>query len=188
VADIVRLLESGRVVVLDEAYAEFAGRTLVGLADDYPNLVVLRTMSKWAGLAGIRLGYAVVHPQVAREMGKIKSPYNVGIAAQAAGIASLHEREYLMSNVRRILAERERLHAGLEAVPFGTVYPSETNFLYWTTGNVGAEALRLALAQRGVLVRALTEPVDALRVSIGQPDESDAFLVALKEAYAELAG
>jgi histidinol-phosphate aminotransferase len=186
--DIIRLLETGRVLVLDEAYAEFAGFTHVDLAPRYPNLVVLRTMSKWAALAGVRLGYAVVDPEVREEMAKIKSPYNVGIAAQVAGIASLKARDYLMANVRRILEERERLRERLEAWGCGTVYPSETNFLYWTTGGIDALRMREALMRRGVLVRAFPQPVEALRFTVGTPQQSDVLMEALEETYGEIAG
>lgn len=186
--DIVRLLEMGRIVVLDEAYAEFAGFSHVDLAPHYPNLVVLRTMSKWAALAGLRLGYAVVAPQVREEMAKIKSPYNVGVAAQAAGIASLRQRDYLMANVRTILEERERLRARLEEWGRGTVYPSHTNFLYWTTGGLDAHLLREALMEKGVLIRAFPQPVQALRFTVGTPNESDILMAALEETYGELAG
>lgn len=186
--DVIRLLETGRMVVLDEAYAEFAGRTLVGLTARYRNLIVLRTMSKWASLAGLRLGYAVVDPEVAGQIRKIKSPYNVGAAAQAAGVASLKDTEYLMANVRRIVRERERLRSRLAALPYGTVYPSESNFLYWSTGGVDSAELRLAMMERGALVRAFRDPADALRVSVGTPEDSDTLMGALEEAYAALAG
>ncbi len=186
--DIVRLLELGCMVVLDEAYAEFAGRTHIDLTDTYPNLIVLRTMSKWAALAGLRLGYAVVDPVLVREMKKIKSPYNVSAAAQAAGVASLRDRGYLMANVTRIVEEREQLYRRLAALPFGTVFPSETNYLYWQTGDVSAVALKAALAEQGVLLRALHDPVDALRISVGTPGESQIVLAALQETYAGLAG
>jgi histidinol-phosphate aminotransferase len=184
--DIVRLLDTGRMLVLDEAYAEFSGYTRVHLTASHPNLVVTRTMSKWAALAAIRLGYAALDPAVAEAIGRVKSPYNVGVAAQAAGIASLQHREYLMANVRRLIAERERLSRALAALPFGRVYPSETNFLFWTTDGLDADVLRLAMADRGVLVRAIRDPVQAIRVSIGQPDETDTFLRVLQESYAEL--
>lgn len=187
-ADIIRVLETGRVVVVDEAYAEFAGVTTVDLAPCHPNLVVMRTMSKWAALAGLRLGYAVVDPTVREEMLKIKSPYNVGAAAQAASVVSLQDREYLMENVSRIIEERERMRERLAAFGHGTVYPSETNFLYWMTGGVDARALKAAMARRGVLIRAFTDPVDALRFSVGTPEQSDLALAALEEAYAEIAG
>lgn len=186
--DIVRILEIGRLVVLDEAYAEFAGWTLVDLTYAFPNLVVLRTMSKWGALAGLRLGYAVVDPLVAWEFRKIKSPYNVGLAAQIAGVASLEDRAYLLCNARKIIAERKRLHDRLAALPYGRVYPSETNFLYWTTDGIPARAFRHELLERGVMVRAFHDPVEALRFSVGTPQESDILLCALEEAHAALTG
>lgn len=186
--DIVRLLQLGCILVLDEAYAEFAGYSHVDLGLRYPNLVVLRTMSKWAALAGVRLGYAVVAPEVAEEMAKIKSPYNVGIAAQVAGLASLRERDYLMANVGKIVEERQRLEERLREWGRGVVYPSQTNFLYWTTGGIDARALREALMRRGVLVRAFPQPVQALRFTVGTPDQSDVLMEALEESYDELAG
>ena len=187
-SDVVRLLETGRMVVLDEAYAEFAGRTLVKLVERYPNLVVMRTMSKWAALAGLRLGYAVLDPAVVIELNKIRSPYNLGIAPQVAGIASVEDRNYLMANVQLIVAERERLYHRLADLPFGRVYPSETNFLYWTTDGLPPASLKEALLRRGVLIRALEDPVEALRLSVGTPEESDILMDALEEAYAELRG
>lgn len=178
VEDVLRVLDMGPVVVLDEAYAEFAGHSLVSLATSHPNLVVMRTMSKWAGLAAIRLGYAVVDPVVAYEMRKIKSPYNVGIAAQIAGVASLGDRDYLLGNVRKILTERDRLYQRLTALGRGRVYPSETNFLYWTVERAGE--IKAMLAERGVLVRTFSDPVEALRISVGTPEESDILLEALR--------
>jgi histidinol-phosphate aminotransferase len=187
-AAIIRLLETGRILILDEAYAEFSGYSHVELGTGYPNLVVTRTMSKWAALAGIRLGYAVVDPAVRENMLKIKSPYNVGVTAQVAGVASLRDRDYLMGNVRLILEERERLRQRLEAWGRGRVYPSGGNYLYWTTGGVDARALKGRMAERGVLVRTFHVPVEALRISIGTPEQSDRALSALEDAYAELAG
>jgi histidinol-phosphate aminotransferase len=186
--DIERVIALGRIVVLDEAYAEFAGKSLVHLTERYPNLIVFRTMSKWAALAGMRLGYAVMDPSIATHFRKSKPPYNVGIAAQVAGIASLEDKEYLLANVAKIVAERERLRERLQRLPFGTVYPSETSFLYWRTGGVSPAALKLAMKERGVLIRAFTEPADALRFSVGTPEESDILLAALQEAYAEVVG
>lgn len=186
--EIIRVLEMGPMVLLDEAYVEFYGRTDIDLLQHYRNLVILRTMSKWAGLAGLRLGYGLMHPDVRTEMNKLKSPFNVGVAAQAAGMASLQDHAYLMENVRRIIAERESLYGRLQALPYGLAWPSEANFLYWSTGGVSAAELRTALLERGVLVRAFFDPTDALRFSVGTPAESDALMDALEDAYGALAG
>ena len=187
-ADIIRLLDTGRILVLDEAYAEFSGHSLVHLAHQYPNLVILRTMSKWAALAGIRLGYAVVDPSLVAEFTKIKSPYNVAITAQVAGVASLEDRAYLMANVRLLIAERDRLTDRLRALDYGCVYPSVTNFLYWKIPCGRAVTWRQELMERGVLIRSLTDPAEALRFSVGTPQESDLLLAALEDVHAQLAG
>ncbi|HZU14207.1 MAG TPA: histidinol-phosphate transaminase [Chloroflexota bacterium] len=181
-----RLLATQKMVVVDEAYAEFAGTSVVDLAAASPNLIILRTMSKWAALAGLRLGYAVVHPSVAEQMMKAKAPFNVGVASEAAGMAALEDREYLMRNVTLIVEERERLRARLEALGRGHVYPSHTNFLYWETDDAGA--LQERLARSGVLVRAFAYPRPALRITAGTPQQSAALMAALEEAYAALAG
>ncbi len=186
--DILRLLDAGRILVLDEAYAEFSGVSYVPLVEHYPNLVILRTMSKWAALAGIRLGYAVLDPSLYSEITKLKSPFNVGVPAQVAGIASMRDRAYLLGNVRLLIAERERLRTCLAALPYGRVYPSEANYLYWRLPFGTAAAWRSALLERFVLVRALRDPVEALRFSVGTPPQSDALMAALEGAHDELAG
>jgi histidinol-phosphate aminotransferase len=187
-ADIIRLLNTGRILVLDEAYAEFSGHSLVHLTQRYPNLVILRTMSKWAALAGIRLGYAVVDPSLIAEFTKIKSPYNVAITAQVAGVASLEDRAYLMRNVRSIIAERDRLCHQLRSLGYGRVYPSAANFLYWKVPRAKAATWRQAMMERGVLIRALSDPAEALRLSVGTPGESETLLDALEDVHAQLAG
>jgi histidinol-phosphate aminotransferase len=182
--DIRQLLATDRMVILDEAYAEFAGYTRVHLTESYPNLIVLRTMSKWGGLAGIRLGYAVAHPEVRREMARIKSPYNVGIAAQVAGAASLRDRATLDANAQKIIRERELLSERLCKIPGGRVHPSQANFLYWTTEGASALAWRDALFERGVLVRSFSEPIEALRITVGTPQESDLLVEAMEDVSA----
>jgi histidinol-phosphate aminotransferase len=183
-SDIRRLLDTGRMLILDEAYAEFAGHTLVQLASTYQNLIVLRTMSKWGALAGIRLGYAVAHPEVRREMARIKSPYNVGIAAQVAAAASFRDRATLDENARKIVTERERLSRLLQELPVGRVYPSQANFLYWTTEGTSARVWRDALFERGVLVRSFSDD-RALRITVGMPHETDVLVRAMKQELAD---
>jgi histidinol-phosphate aminotransferase len=124
--------------------------------------------------------------ELAEELNKIRQPYNVGVPAEAAALASLQDREYLFANVRRIVAERERLRQRLAALPLGRVYPSETNFLYWATDGVDAGDLQAALTKRGVLVRSYNDPVEALRISIGKPEESDVLMAELDDVYGEL--
>ncbi len=106
------LLQTGRPVVVDEAYAEFAGESYARLVPNHPNLMVLRTMSKWAGLAGLRVGYMVASPEITEVALKAKQPYSVSVAAETAALASLQDREWLMANVAKLVQERERLGFG----------------------------------------------------------------------------
>ena len=182
--DVVRILDTGRVVLLDEAYIEFAGRTLADLIEQYPNVIVLRSMSKWAGLAGLRLGYGLMQPALAADMAHVRSPYTVSAAAQAAGVASLEDTAYLMGNVARIVEERERLQRRLAALNTGTVLPSQTNFLCWLTGDVDPTQIRAKLIEQGVVIRAFSGPLRALRISVGRPEESDMLLDALENVCA----
>lgn len=183
-----RLLETGALVVVDEAYAEFAGKTFVPWVNDYENLVVLRTFSKWAGLAGLRVGYAVFHPDVISWLWRVKPPYTVNVLAQAAAMASLDDRAYLMENVGKIVAERERLSAALRKVGYLHVYPSEANYIYVRFTRGDAQAVKKALEQRGIFVRYYDEEYlrGGFRITIGKPEHTDALLAALGEITAEM--
>jgi histidinol-phosphate aminotransferase len=187
-AAVERLLELPLLVVVDEAYAEFAGASVIDLVGQFPNLVVLRTFSKWAGLAGLRIGYGLVHEELIGHLWKIKQPYNVNIATQAAALASLADVAHLRGNVARIVAERERLRAALQALPGLHVYPSQANFLLCrltptTDDRQPALALKDALMRQGILVRYYNKPglADCIRISVGTPEQNDALLAALAE-------
>ena len=178
-----QLLDTGLVVVIDEAYYEFCNQTVVGLIPKYDNLVVLRTMSKWAGLAGLRIGYGVMSPSLVKHIIDIKSPYNVNVAAEAALLASLEDAPALLDNVAKIVAERERLHVALEMMPGVTPWPSEGNFILCQLSNPD-EASRVyeELASRGIFVRNFGSErlQDSFRVAIGTPDQTDIFIAALQ--------
>ena len=123
------LLDTGLLVVMDEAYYEFCGATFLPLLQQYPNLVVIRTFSKWAGLAGLRIGLGVMRPDVAQMMFSVKPPYNVTLAAEVALIASLEDRAALLERVRRIVAERDRMMTLLSNVNEVKAWPSQANFI-----------------------------------------------------------
>ncbi len=182
-AEIERLLALPALLILDEAYAEFAGTTLAKRVPSQPNLVVVRTFSKWAGLAGLRIGYGVAPKWLADQMMRAKPPFDVNAAAIVAAQASLEDAEYLMANVRRITAERERLSGRLAALGYIQPLKSATNFvLCRLTGHTGAE-IRSRLAERGILVRAYGSPRlrGYFRISVGTPEQDDKLLQALKE-------
>ena len=125
-----QLLQLPLIVVLDEAYIEFAGdSSRVDWVLHHENLVVLRTFSKWAGLAGLRVGYGVFPDWIISHLLKIKQPYNVNVAGSAAAVASLSDVRQLQENIGKIVAERERLYVALRNFDFLEPYPSEANFI-----------------------------------------------------------
>jgi len=181
--ELLRLLELPLVVVVDEAYAEFSGTSVVDLVPDHPNLIVLRTFSKWAGLAGLRIGYGVFPLGIIRHLWKIKQPYNVNVAAQAAALASLEDLDYLQANVQRIVAERDRLYAELGKFDFLRPYPSQSNFILCRVLGRDARELKLSLEREGILVRYFDKPGlrDCIRISVGKPEQTEVLLQALCE-------
>ena len=181
--ELLRLLELPLLVVVDEAYAEFAGEQFSDMAGGPTNLVVLRTFSKWAGLAGLRVGYALCHAELAGHLRKIKQPYNVNVAAEAAALASLEDLDERMEKVARIVAERERLSAGLAALPGVRAYPSAANFVLCRLAAGAGRALEVrdALRRQGILIRYFSKPglADCIRVSVGTAEQNSALLAAL---------
>jgi len=188
-ADVERLCrDSDSLVVVDEAYHEFSGRTVVPLLERHPNLVVLRTFSKAMALAGLRVGYLLASPELVREIGKARLPYNLNFFSQAAALAALEEEEALATSVRRLVAERERLLARLADVPGVRAFSSDANFFLLECLSADPKAVFASMLRRGVLVRDVTSyPMlgRCLRVSVGTEAENDAFLHALGTALTE---
>ena len=180
-ADVLRIVEAAPgLVVLDEAYHVFAGKTFMGALPTHRNLVVLRTVSK-LGLAGIRLGYLVGHPEWVRELNKVRQPYNVNVLTEAAAMFMLEHLDVLEAQAAEILAERAKLHAGLTALRGVTAFPSAANFFLLRVPD--AARTYEALRRQGVLVRNLHPGLaNCLRVTVGTPDENRILLNALKEA------
>ena len=169
------------LVVVDEAYADFAGASLLPRVLEFANLVILRTLSK-VGLAGVRLGYAVGHPAWIAEFDKVRSPYNVNALTQAAVPVVLAASDVLAGQVAAILRERDRLARALAALPGVTVFPSDANFLVARV--IDAPAAAAALRAKGIQVKNLHggHPLTAncLRITVGTPAENDALLAALR--------
>src|SRR5262249_36946949 len=169
------------LVVADEAYVEYSGVSYLDLVARHPNLVVLRTLSK-IGLAALRVGYLVTDPALAREVEKIRPPYNVGALNQAAATFLLgRHRDALRAPVARVVAERERLVAALAAFPGLEVSPTRANFVLVRAPE--ATALWQQLVERGVLVRNFDRPgqlAGCLRITVGTPEENDLLLTALR--------
>ena len=177
------LLDLGPVVVVDEAYYEFCGETAAELVTEYENLVVLRTFSKWAGIAALRVGYGFMSPGLVRHIIDIKSPYNVNTAAEAAVLASLEDADLLMERVQLVVAERQRLFSLLEGIPGITPLPSGGNYILCRGRPGGAAQVMESLARRGIFLRKFshTRLSDHFRITVGTPEQTDAVVSALAE-------
>jgi histidinol-phosphate aminotransferase len=182
---VLELVKSDIVVVADEAYYEFSGVTVVPLVSRYENLVVLRSFSKWAGLAGLRVGYGIMSPELVRYIIKIKQPYNINVAAQVAVRQSLIDLEYMRGMIRRMIEERERLLVKLAGLRFLKPYPSQSNFILCSVADGRAKELHQGLRRKGIFVRHFDTPPlqTCLRISVGKPEHSDVLISALKELW-----
>lgn len=177
---LVRVLRLGPLVVLDEAYIEFAPRSALPLAREFDNLVVLRTMSKWAGLAGLRVGYGVFPTSLMPYLWKIKQPFTVSAAALLATAATFEDLDYIRSAIVRIKVERGRLFRQLRKLNIVQPLPSQGNFLLCRVLRGGAATLHARLAELGIMVRYFGDELpDHIRVSVARPEDTDALVKAL---------
>lgn len=170
------------MVLVDEAYGDFAGESMIPLVSRHNNLIVSRTFSKAYALAGMRVGYSVSSPETADILNKIRAPWNVSYLSFVAAKASLEDENYYQQVVKQIVSDRESLYASLKELGL-KVYPSKANFIYFETEN--AEKVYLKLKRKGVLVRYFSgneRLKNGLRVSVGRPEENSKFLEALKDA------
>lgn len=171
------------IVVIDEAYVDFAEDNCMDFAARYDNTIVMRTFSKSFSLAGLRLGLAVANPAIIGEFLKTKDSYNLNAVTQAVGLAALNDYEYMKMNAARVVKTRQRTAEALRELGF-QVTPSQSNFVLaqWD-GQPDARTLFESLKERKIFVRYFDAPRlrDALRISIGTDEEMDAFLTALRE-------
>jgi histidinol-phosphate aminotransferase len=185
-----RLAEAlaGRLLVVDEAYIDFApaGSSAVALVKKYENVIVLRTLSKGYSLAGLRLGFGIGQPTTLAGLMKVKDSYNVDAIAAAVGAAALEDQAHVRANAERVIASRQRLSDQLEQLGW-RVWPSESNFLLARPADGQAGELYQALKQRGILVRYFNQPrlTDKLRITVGTDEQNDELLAALGEIAAE---
>lgn len=191
-ADLERLLALPAVVVLDEAYVEFAGidgvpgmaRSRIRQVVERDNLIVLRTFSKLAALAGLRVGYGAFPIALMAHLWKIKQPYNVSVAASSAAIAALDDLDWLLDKVARLVAERARFSDLLGSVPYLQPYPSQSNFILCKVLERDARALKLALEQEGILIRHYSSAGlnDHVRFTVGRPEQVDRVIEVLRNS------
>ncbi len=180
-----RLLDLPLMVVLDEAYWEFSGvPSFAPWVLEHDNLIVLRTFSKWAGLAGLRLGYGIFPTWLMPHLWKFKQPYNINVAATVAGLAALEDVTYSQKCIAALCQERDRLYRELSHFTFLQPLPSRANFvLCRVTEGHSAAALHAHLAKHGILVRYFDKQGlrNAIRISAGKPEQTDVLLKALRE-------
>jgi len=169
------------LLVVDEAYFEFYGRTAAGLIDACDNIVVLRTFSKALRGAGIRLGYLLAAPPVVAEIKKVRLPFSVGAFQQAAGEVILENSGFLQKSVGPLLRERGKVFAALDSMPGISPVPSLANFILFRSTMWPAAQIFNALYREGVLIRSYQKPglKEMLRVSVGTEPENSFFLEKL---------
>lgn len=172
------------IVVIDEAYVDFSTEpSFLGELENFPNLMVLQTMSKAWGAAGIRLGMAFASPEIITVLNKIKYPYNVNLLTQEYALSRLNETRNKEMQVETIIHERERLQEELPKINcVRKIYPTDANFLLVEVTD--ANAIYGKLVQRGIIVRNRTNVTlcnGCLRITVGKPDENKELIMALKE-------
>jgi histidinol-phosphate aminotransferase len=172
-------------VVIDEAYVDFGAETAVPLIADHPNLLVVRTFSKSRALAGLRVGYALGHPDLIEALIRVKDSFNsypLGRPAQAGAIASVQDDAAFRAGLDAIMATRTQMTAGLQALGF-EVLPSAANFVFARHRAHDGAALAAALRERAILVRRFNGPriADHLRITVGTEAQTEALLAALAE-------
>jgi histidinol-phosphate aminotransferase len=179
--DMVKVIQAAPgLVVVDEAYHVFARKSFMPRLREFPNLAVVRTVSK-LGLAGIRLGYMAALPEWIREFNKVRLAYNVNVLTQAAALFVLERLEVLEEQAARIRSDRAGLGAAIAALPGTKLFASEANFFLVRVPD--AERTFESLKQQGVLVRNLHPALNnCLRINVGTPDENRILLTALREA------
>lgn len=170
------------IVLIDEAYADFAADHCMELAKKYPNVIVSRTFSKSYALAGLRLGYAVAAEPVIAGLMKLKDSYNLDALTQTIGLVAFEDEDYLREIVAKIKAERKRLRDKLAAFDFELI-ASEANFLFAAPPGGGGEALFGYLRELGIVVRYFPGPATGrfVRITVGTPEQDDRLLAAVAD-------
>lgn len=183
VADIKQILQAAPgLVVIDEAYAPFTDASFMGELDNYENLLVMRTLSK-LGLAGLRLGFIAGHTELIEQLDKIRLPYNINVLTQSSCIFALSQPDLFAPQTQAICQQRGELLKKLNNLEGITAYPSAANFILFRTPTGQANSIFASLKQQGVLIKNLSPQQgllsDCLRVTVGTPEENQAFFSAL---------
>ncbi len=178
--------ELAGVLLIDEAYVDFAEDNCAGLVKDFDNVIILRSMSKGYSLAGIRFGYGIARPALIEGLMKVKDSYNVDAVAIAAATAAIKDRQYFTKTTRKVKAERERLTEQLRDLGFD-VPDSSANFVLAGCSNASAVEVYEKLLKRNIYVRYFAYPKleDKLRITVGTSEQNDKLIFALKEILSE---
>jgi len=173
-----------RVVVVDEAYIDFGGESAITLVDKYPNLLVSQTLSKARSLAGLRVGFAVGHPDLIEALNRVKNSFNsypLDRLALAGAKAAYEDEAWFRKCCDGVISERERVAAALEELGF-EVLPSKANFIFARHKEQPGEVLAKSLRERGIIVRHFNKPriSEFLRITIGTVEQNDALIAGLE--------
>lgn len=182
-----RLLQTGKLLVLDETYYEFARVTQIKLLKKYPNLIILRTLSKWAGIAGLRIGYALMNTFLISQLMKIKLPYTVNVLAESAAIATLQDSTFSQNYIKKIINERERMFRKLSSIQKIQVYSSYGNFLFLQIKDNTYQKLKETFEKNKMALRYYDSPITpkSLRITIGKPAQNNKILAVFRRFYEE---
>ena len=176
--DMLALLDTGRIIMVDEAYVEFSDdpKGFAHLVPHYHNLVVMRTFSKWAGLAGLRIGYGIFPEWIVSYLRRAQCPFEVNLAGHIAAIETLHHLDYTLDKVRLIVDERERLFKLLSGYPYFEPIPSQGNFILTRVdeNEVKMERIRKAVEPYGIMLRYFNHPYlrNYVRFTVGTPEHT----------------
>ncbi len=186
--DILEILQlAPGLVIVDEAYAPFTDASFMETLQDFPHLLVMRTVSK-TGLAGLRLGYIAGHPELIAQLDKVRLPYNINTLSQISTDFALSQKPLFDRQTQEICRQRSWLEERLQALSGITVYPSQANFILFRCEENRATPVFQALKAQGILIKNLHPQggllQDCLRVTVGKPEQNQAFLQALKKALA----
>ena len=185
--EMIKILSSGVVVVLDEAYYEFCGKTLTNLIDKYENLIILRTLSKAFSLAGLRVGYALTNNKIVKYLERARPAFMVSLLAEKASVAALGDLEYSRSNIRKIIEGREFLLKELSKIKGLKPYPSETNFILVKVENsiLPVGKIMMGLVNRGIIVRDYTDAKglqgEYLRITVSTMEDNENLIGGLHD-------
>jgi histidinol-phosphate aminotransferase len=185
--DMIKILDSGVVVLLDEAYYEFCGKTLMSLIEKYENLIILRTLSKAFSLAGLRVGYALTSSKIVKYLERARPAFMVSLLAEKASVAALGDLEYSRSNIKKIVEGREFLLQELSKIEGLRPYPSETNFILTKVENsrLPVGKIMMGLVNRGIIVRDYSDvkglPGEYIRITVSTMEDNKRLIEGLHE-------